>query len=80
MVMTAYFQICIKKCLRKYFQAKAVLLATFCTCASRPLDWHKSPFVRVNSMQFCNLRLTGGGHNTDPQSMDYPKMDYADEV
>ena len=23
---------------------------------------------------------TGGGQNTDPQSMDYPKMDYATEV
>ena len=22
----------------------------------------------------------GGGQNTDPQSMDYPKMDYATEV
>ena len=24
--------------------------------------------------------ITGGGQNTDPQSMDYPKMDYATEV
>ena len=23
---------------------------------------------------------TGGGQNTDPQFMDYPKMDYATEV
>ena len=24
--------------------------------------------------------LEGGGQNSDPQSMDYPKMDYAIEV
>ena len=24
--------------------------------------------------------LEGGGQNSDPQSMDYPKMDYATEV
>ena len=30
--------------------------------------------------ELCDDTKTGGGQNTDPQSMDYPKMDYATEV